>query len=33
MPDGYYRTNNLISPDDTIRVVDGVVTEILNICA
>jgi len=31
-PDGFYRTNNLVAPNDTIQVVDGVIVDILNVC-
>lgn len=30
--DGYYKTNNVIAPNDTIRVQDGVIVEIFNAC-
>jgi len=31
-PDGYYRTNNLVAPNDTIHVVNGVIVSISNEC-
>lgn len=31
-PDGYYKTSNLTAPNNTIRVQNGVITEILNPC-
>jgi hypothetical protein len=31
-PDGYYRTNNVIAPNDTIRIANGVIDEIISAC-
>lgn len=33
LPDGYYKTNNLVPPFDTIRVVNGVVDQIIDACS
>lgn len=32
MPDGYYKTNNLAAPYDTIKVTNGVIDQILDSC-
>jgi len=30
--DGFYKTNNVVAPNDTIKVVDGVIVDIINAC-
>lgn len=32
-PDGFYRTNNLVAPNDTIKVVNGVIVQIIDACS